>query len=141
MLTAEEYKFVLTEACPPKPGERETDEETHAYRKWKMADKVARYYILASMSNVLQHQHKSFATGYDTMLNLKDKFGDQDHGARQVVMKDLMNTTLAEGTHIKYHVLKMINLLNELEILGAEIDGETQFDIILQSLSELLIEL
>ena len=55
MLTTEEYKFVLTEACPPAPGERETDEETQAYWKWKKADKMAWYYILASMSNVLQH--------------------------------------------------------------------------------------
>ena len=101
---------------------------------------MARYYILASMSNVLQHHHKSFVTAYDIMLNLKDKFGDYDHAARQLVIKDLMNTTLTKGTHIKDHVLKMINLLNELEIIGAEIDGETQFDIILQSLSELLIE-
>ena len=88
VLTAEEYKYVLIEACPPEPGERETNEETQAYRKWKKTDKVARYYILASMSNVLQHQHKSFATAYDIMLNLKGKFGDQDHCARHVVLKE-----------------------------------------------------
>ena len=31
VLTAEEYKFVLTEVCPPEPGEGATDEETRAY--------------------------------------------------------------------------------------------------------------
>ena len=49
-------------------------------------------------------------------------------------MKDRMNTTMAETTPVRDHVLKMISLLNELEILGAEIDGESQVDIILQSL-------
>ena len=34
------------------------------------------------------------------------------------------------------HVLKMISHLNELEILGAEIDGESQVDIVLMSLPE-----
>ena len=37
-----------------------------------------------------------------------------------------------EGTPIQDHVLKMISHLNELEILGAEIDGETQVDIVLK---------
>ena len=34
------------------------------------------------------------------------------------------------------HVLKMIAHLNELEILGAEIDDESQVDIVLMSLVE-----
>ena len=120
MLTAEEYKFVLTDACPEEPGEGATDEETQAYRKWKKADEMAQCYILASMSNVLQHQHESFATAYAIMLNLKELFGDQDRAARQVAMKDLMNTTMAEGNRVRDHVLKMIGLLSELEILVLE---------------------
>ena len=51
-------------------------------------------------------------------------------------MKALLNTNMAEGTPIQDHVLKMIAHLNELEILGAEIDGETQNDIVLMLLLE-----
>ena len=40
-------------------------------------------------------------------------------------MKALLNTKMAEGTPIQEHVLKMISHMNELEILGAKIDGET----------------
>ena len=83
------------------------------------------------MSNILQHQHQSMTTTYDMMMNLKEMFGDQTRSARQKAMKDLMNTTMAETTPIRDHVLKMIGLLNKLEILGAEIDGESQVDIIL----------
>ena len=51
-------------------------------------------------------------------------------------MTALLNTKMAEGTPIQDHVLKMIAHLNELEILGAEIDGETHVNIVLMSLLE-----
>ena len=51
-------------------------------------------------------------------------------------MKALLNTKMAEGTPVQDHVLKMISHLNELEVLGAEVDGETQIDIVLMSLPE-----
>ena len=40
---------------------------------------------------------------------------------------------VAEGSPVRDHVLKMIAHLNELEILEAEIDGESQVDIVLMS--------
>ena len=64
-------------------------------------------------------------TAYDILLNVKEMFGEQSHAARQVAMKALLNTKMAEGTPILDHVLKMISHLNELEILGVEVDGET----------------
>ena len=51
-------------------------------------------------------------------------------------MRALLNTKMFEGTPVQDHVPKMIVHLNELEILGAEIDGETQVDIVLMSLPE-----
>ena len=97
---------------------------------------MARCYILASMSNVLQHQHKNMVTAYDMMLKLKEIFGDQNRAGRQVAMKALLNTKMAEGTPVRDHVLKMIAYLNKLEILGAEIDDESQVDIVIMSLPE-----
>ncbi|XP_057948226.1 uncharacterized protein LOC131143882 [Malania oleifera] len=41
---------------------------------------------------------------------------------------------MAEGTPVRDHVVNMIGFLNELEILGAESDGESEVDIVLQSL-------
>ena len=55
VLTAEEYKYVLTEVCPEKPVDGCTNAVAiEAYKKWNKADEMARCYILASMSNVLQ---------------------------------------------------------------------------------------
>ena len=41
---------------------------------------------------------------------------------------------MAKGKPVRDHVLKMMSHLNEMEIFGADIDGETQIDIILMSL-------
>ena len=51
-------------------------------------------------------------------------------------MRALLNTKMVEGTSVRDHVLKMIGHLNELEILGAKIDGESQVDIVFMSLPE-----
>lgn len=134
VLTAEEYKFVLVEECPPKPDANSDEEVKEAYKKWKKADEMARCYILASMSNVLQHQHQAMPTAYEMMYNLKELFGHQSRVARRIAMKSVMSATMAEGTPVRDHVLKMMGHLNEMEILGAEIDGETQVDIILGTL-------
>ncbi|XP_057953944.1 uncharacterized protein LOC131148234 [Malania oleifera] len=125
VLTTKKYKCVLVKVCPQKPSEGATNEETQAYRKWIKADKILRCYILASMSNVLQRQHQSMPSTYDIMQSLKEMFGDQNCATRQAAMKELMNTIMVEGTPVRDHVLKMIGHLNELEILRAEIDGET----------------
>ena len=65
------------------------------------------------------------ATAYDMMLNLKEMFGEQNRAGRQLAVKALLNMKMAERTPVRDHVLKMIVHLNELEILGAEIDGES----------------
>ena len=43
---------------------------------------MSRCYILASMSNILQHRHQSMPTAYDMMMNLKERFGDQTRSTR-----------------------------------------------------------
>ena len=134
VLTAEEYKFVLNEECPLKPNDQSSDEDKLAYQKWCKADEMARCYIMASMSNVLQHQHQAMLSAFEILENLKQMFGDQGRSAKQTAMRTLMNTKMVEGTLVRDHVLKMIGLLNELEVLGAKIDNDSQVEMILQSL-------
>ena len=89
-----------------------------AYQTWRKAGEMAWCYILASMSNVLQHQHEHMSTAYDMMMNLKEMFENQNHAGRQVAMKILLNMKMAEGTPVRDHALNMIARLNELEILN-----------------------
>ncbi|XP_050255096.1 uncharacterized protein LOC126700988 [Quercus robur] len=51
-------------------------------------------------------------------------------------MRQIYNTKIDEGTSIREHCLRMIFNLNTLEVLGADIDGESPVDMILQSLPE-----
>ena len=75
VLTTEDYKFVLTNLCSPKPHERATEQEAKPYKKWVKVNEMSRCSILASMSNILQHQHHSMPTAYDMMMNLKECLG------------------------------------------------------------------
>ena len=72
----------------------------------------------------------------DIMLSLKEMFGEQGHFARQETMRQIYNTKMAKGSSVREHCLTMISNLNTLEVLVADIDGESQVDMVLQSLSE-----
>ena len=82
VLTAEIHKMVLTTRCPIDPIEESDSADKEAYASWKQSDEVARCYILASMSNVLQQQHTSMKTALAIMLNLAELFGGQTHQAK-----------------------------------------------------------
>ena len=97
---------------------------------------MAKCYILASILNVLQHQMQDVELDSDIMLSLKEMFGEQGRSTRQETMRQIYNTKMAEGSSVKEHCLTMISNLNTLEVLGADIDGESQVDMILQSLLE-----
>ena len=86
------------------------------------------------MSSVLQHQLKDRLTATDMILSLKEMFEEQRRSARQIAMRTLTNTKIAEGTPVSDNVLKIFDHLNTLEILGGEIDDESKINIILESL-------
>ena len=100
LLTAEGYKYVLTTACPHEPAINASDAVKEVHQRWKKSDEMARCYMLASMSNVLQHQHQNFTTAAAIINNLKQMFGEQSRPARQSAMQMVMNTNLSEGTPV-----------------------------------------
>ena len=54
VLTAENYKMVLTKPCPSESIEESDKEDKEAYKAWLRSEEIARCYILASINNVLQ---------------------------------------------------------------------------------------
>ncbi|XP_016462870.1 uncharacterized protein LOC107785956 [Nicotiana tabacum] len=88
------------------------------------------------MANVLQHQHQSMESPYDMLESLKKMFGEQNRAAKQTIMKALLNTKMAEGSSVRDHVLKIICLLNELEVLRVVINKESQVEMVLQTLHD-----
>ena len=86
---------------------------------------MAKCYMQASMSSVLHHQHQSYKSASDIISNLKEMFGDQGRAARQGDMRIVMSTKKANGTPVQDHALRMMDSLNELDVLGAEIDAKS----------------
>ena len=58
-------------------------------------------------------------------------FGVQSRSTKKMVMKQIMNTRMSEGTPVRDHMKKMIGLFNELGDLGVDIDWETQNNMVL----------
>ena len=54
----------------------------------------------------------------------------------QAAVRVLMSTKMAERTPVQDHMLKMMDSLNELDVLGVVIDAESQIDMILKSLPD-----
>ncbi|XP_041995881.1 uncharacterized protein LOC121746008 [Salvia splendens] len=133
-LIAGDYKFVLETDCPAIPADNASEEERVMYRKWIKGNEMAKCYILASMSNVLQHQHHSYEFVHEIMENLQSLFGTQSRSARSLAIRSLMNKTMKKGTPVRDHVLEMTRHLNQIEVLGGSIDPDSQVDIILQNL-------
>ncbi|KAL5572293.1 hypothetical protein UlMin_021890 [Ulmus minor] len=76
VLTSEKHKFVLLEVCPPEPAANAAKAVKDAYEKWIVSDDMARYYMLASMSNVLQQQHQGMRTAAEIMAYVQAMFGE-----------------------------------------------------------------
>ena len=86
---------------------------------------MVKCYILAYISNVLQHQMQDVGLASDIMLSLKEMFGELSRSARQETIRQIYNTKMVEGTSVREHCLRMISNLNTLEVLGVDIDGES----------------
>ena len=67
VLTSEKHKFVLLEACPPELAANAAKAVKDAYEKWIVSGDMARCYMLASMSNMLQQQHQGMRTAAKIM--------------------------------------------------------------------------
>ena len=63
-------------------------------------------------------------------------FRDQGMLARRASMRTILSAKMAKGTSIQDHILKMMDSLNKLDVLGAEIAVESHIDIILESLPD-----
>ncbi|XP_077221680.1 uncharacterized protein LOC143855441 [Tasmannia lanceolata] len=94
---------------------------------------MGKCYTLGLMSNVLQQQHVRMASFMDIMHKLREMFGQKNRSARQIAIKGLASTKMVEGTSVRDHMLKMMGYLNELEVLWAMLDGESQVDMVLAS--------
>ena len=94
VLTVEEYKYVLTQPCP-RPSLDAPLEEKQRYDRCQKSNEMAKCYILASISNVLQYQMQDMELASNIMFSLKEMFGEEVRSAKQDTMRLLLNTKMA----------------------------------------------
>ena len=116
------------------PTESLTLEKRADYEAWRKDDGKARMYFLASLNEMLQSQHQSMSISSAMLLSLQEMFGVQSRSTKKMVIKQKMNTRMSEGTLVRDHIIKMIEHFNELGDLGADIDCETQNNMVLETL-------
>ena len=134
VLTCESIIWVTLEPLHVEPTKSSTSEERADYEAWRKDDEKARMYILAYLNEVLQSQHQSMSTSSVILLSLQEIFGVHSRSAKEMVIKQIMNTRMSKGTSMRDHMIKMIRLFNELGDLSADIDWETQNNIVLETL-------
>ena len=69
-------------------------------------------------------------------MNLQELYGEHSRIVRYENSKQLFKAKMVEGTDVGDHILKMINLISQLEIMEFYMDVELQVDLILQLLLE-----
>ena len=65
VLTASGCRYVLTIPSLPEPELDAPQFKKDLYTKWNKDNEMARCFIQASMSDVLQYQHQSYKSAYD----------------------------------------------------------------------------
>ncbi|KAL5547216.1 hypothetical protein UlMin_006903 [Ulmus minor] len=106
------------------------------FDNWVNSNEIARYYMMASMNNVLQKQHERHLNARDIIHNVEDMFGGQSVLVRQAAVHNLINCEHKLGTPIKNHMLTVIEYLAEAQSHGSEINADTQMEMIFESLSK-----
>ena len=78
ILTSEKLGHILDQKLLLLPN-RLTAEQRAAYEKWMDEDSRVKCYVLASMSNELQSQHKHMSTVRAMITHLQELYGEQSH--------------------------------------------------------------
>ncbi|RVX16184.1 hypothetical protein VitviT2T_016146 [Vitis vinifera] len=115
------------------PADTNDAEATKTYQKYLEECLSAKCIMLASMSPELQRQHEDMEPPA-IIEHLKKMYGGQSRTARYQLSKALFRSSLAVNAQVGPHVLKMIDLIEQLEKLGCTLGKELSEDLILQSL-------
>ncbi|KAM7510984.1 hypothetical protein LguiB_009859 [Lonicera macranthoides] len=135
VLRHQKIGYVLEKPIPEAPTQEATPEQVQAYNKHMDDDDTATCLMLAAMSSELQKQHEGM-NAHTIILHLKELYDEQSRTERYETSKKLYRCTMAEGSSVSAHVLKMIGYIEKLGQLGFVMDHELSMDLVLQSLPD-----
>ena len=135
LLKSERIAYVLEGDGPVEPASDVSENEVWEYQKWQEDSTTVQCYMLASMCNELQRQHEDMGPRA-MLLHLMELFAEQSRTQRYEISKSLFRARMVESSSVQSHVLKMIEWIERLAVLGVELPVEMSTDLILQSLPD-----
>ena len=135
VLMCEKLAYVLEANDPQEPTADSSEEEVILYQAWKEDSVKVQCYMLGSMSNELQRQHDNMEPK-TILTHLKELFGEQSRTERYEISKKIFRNRMSEGASVQTHVLRMIEWIERLAVLGFKMDKDLSIDLILQSLPD-----
>ncbi|KAL5579677.1 hypothetical protein UlMin_012119 [Ulmus minor] len=91
VLTYENHKFLLLEACPPEPAANAAKAVKDAYEKWIVSDDMA-----------------WMRTAAEIMTSVQAMFGETSTCARFEAVKAIMNSRMKLGTPVRDHLQRIM---------------------------------
>ncbi|XP_012435442.1 uncharacterized protein LOC105762070 [Gossypium raimondii] len=129
VLSYEKVKIVLDSKCT-------LATQAEARKCWEEFDEIARCYILASMTNTLYKQLESCKTAKAILDKLEVMFEGQATLVWKSTITSLMNAQQKSNTLVKEHIITLIGYFTEAVDNEANLDQNTQIEIVFKSLSK-----
>ena len=121
-------------ARPVEPASNASKDEVWEYQKRHEDSTTVQCYMMASMCNELQRNHKDMERRA-MLLHLMELFAKQSRTQRYEISKSLFRAQMVDSSSVQAHVLKMIELIERLTLLRVELPIEMRMYLILHSLS------
>ncbi|KAK4411935.1 hypothetical protein Sango_0266500 [Sesamum angolense] len=109
-------------------------DECDTLERWHADHRKVRNIILASMSNGIWKQYDRLDDIASILQSIKKVYGILDWHTRFVATKEFLRIKMTEGSSLQEHGVKMLSLVEKIEDLKAELDNDTNIDVILQLL-------
>ena len=135
LLKFERIAYVLEGDGLVEPASDAFEDEVWEYQKWQEDSTTVQCYMMASMCNELQRQHEDMEPKA-MLLYLMELFSEQSRTQRYEISKSPFRARMAKSSSAQAHVLKMIEWIERLAVLGVELPVEMSMDLILQSLPD-----
>ncbi|KAJ8768354.1 hypothetical protein K2173_021507 [Erythroxylum novogranatense] len=135
VLQYERISWVLTKNEPTLPSGDSTPEQVQQYERWQNANKTIKCYILASVSGMLQKQIACMKTASAMVHHLYEMFSVRTRSARVKAIQTFHNLRQKPSEPVRDYMMKVIFAVTESEMLGADMDVDTQMIMIINSLN------
>ena len=130
ILQSSDRLYTIEQALSPEPADSSIHETGYVYVKHTHDAKaeMTRYIMLASMAPLLRQQCQK--------MDLASILHFLRRNEKHMVSRSLFRCRMEEGTKIGDHILKWIEYMNKLEILGCGLNEGLAINLILQSLRD-----